>query len=325
MRLRKRYLPLAALLGAAVAVLPSLASGTAPSTASFTASDFKWNVSGSSATTVTIAVGGTVTFSYPSGTSKHNADFGSGAPPTSCTQTAPTPTEPVPPLPHVPTGPGWSGSCTFNAAGTYMFHCDLHPSMTGTITVGEPTGTTTTTGTTTITTTTTTTGTTTTTTTTPPPTATTTTTPPPTQSTPTATQSSTTPATTTTSTTPVELLPGPLLVGGPSLRSTQRGTSVKGSLDVSQSGAGGRLEVDLLFKGASLAKARRGHRPKQVTLGRLVRTSVHAGRMSFSVALNARGKRALRSHHRLALTVKITLTPGHGRAVTVTRGVVLRV
>jgi plastocyanin len=136
------------------------------------------------------------------------------------------------------------------------------------------------------------------------------------------------PTTTTTSTTPppttttplVEPPPGPSLTGSPSLRSTQRGTSVKGSLDVSQTGAGGRLEVDLIAKSASLA--RRG-RSKQVTVGRLVRTSVSAGRMSFSVALNARGKSALRRHHRLALSVKITLTPTQGAAVTVTRSVVL--
>jgi plastocyanin len=115
--------------------------------------------------------------------------------------------------------------------------------------------------------------------------------------------------------------PEPPLAGGPSLRSTQRGTSVKGSLDVSQSGAGGRLEVNLLAKSASLAAA---HRSGSVRVGRLVHTSVSAGKVSFSVALIARGRSALRRHHRLALTVKVTLTPPRGAAVTVTRSVVLR-
>jgi len=41
------------------------------------------------------------------------------------------------------------------------------------------------------------------------------------------------------------------------------------------------------------------------------------------VALNAKGKAALRRHRRLALTVKVTLTPLHGAAVTVTHVVVL--
>lgn len=143
---------------------------------------------------------------------------------------------------------------------------------------------------------------------------------PPTTTT-TSTTTTTPPPTTTTTTTPlVEPPPGPPLTGGPSLRSSQRGTSVKGSLDVSQTGAGGRLEVDLLAKSASLA--RRGH-SKPVTVGRLVRTSVSAGKVSFSVALNARGKSALHRHHRLALSVKITLMPPQGATVSIMRSVVV--
>jgi hypothetical protein len=45
--------------------------------------------------------------------------------------------------------------------------------------------------------------------------------------------------------------------------------------------------------------------------------------MSFSVPLNAKRNAALRRHRRLTLTVKLTLTPVHGAAVTVTRGVVV--
>jgi hypothetical protein len=96
---------------------------------------------------------------------------------------------------------------------------------------------------------------------------------------------------------------------------------VHGSIKVSQAGSGGRLEVGLFAAGASLAKA--GHHA-QVRVGRLVRSSLEAGSVSFSVPLSAKGKAALRRHQRLALTVKITLTPLHGAAVTVTRVVVVR-
>jgi hypothetical protein len=143
---------------------------------------------------------------------------------------------------------------------------------------------------------------------------------------PTTTTTTTPPPTTTTTPTippPIEPLPSPPFVGGPSLRSSQHGFSVRGSVDVGQSGAGGRLEVDLIAKSASLASAQRSG-SKSLQVGRLVRTSLSAGNVSFSVALTARGKSALRRHHKLALTVKITLTPTHGKAVTITRSVTLR-
>ncbi|MGA2165852.1 MAG: hypothetical protein ABSH36_15485, partial [Solirubrobacteraceae bacterium] len=104
------------------------------------------------------------------------------------------------------------------------------------------------------------------------------------------------------------------------LAGSQRGSTVRGQVKVSQAGSGGRLEVGLFAAGTSLAKA--GH-SGQVRVGRLVRSSLTAGSVSFSVPLSAKGKVALRHHRRLALTVKITLTPAHGAAVTVTRGVVV--
>jgi len=113
---------------------------------------------------------------------------------------------------------------------------------------------------------------------------------------------------------------GSPLVGSPSLRSSQHGSSVHGSVMVSKAGVGGRLEVDLLAKSASLAKAKHS---TQVRIGRLVRTSLYAGSVSFAVPLTARGKAALRSHKRLALTVKIVLTPISGAAATATKSVVL--
>jgi plastocyanin len=151
--------------------------------------------------------------------------------------------------------------------------------------------------------------------------------PPPSPPTATATTSSTatatpttTTATATTTTTLAEAPAGPPILGSPALRASQRGFSVRGSLDVSPSAAGGHLEVDLLAKSASLANARHSG---NVRVGRLVRTPVSAGRLSFSVQLTDRAKHALTRRHRLALTVKITLTPTKGMAVTVTRSVEL--
>jgi plastocyanin len=125
-------------LGAGAAAVPVLAAGSAPS---FTAVDYAWMVTAvAKSTTVTIAPGSSVGFSYPTGHSFHNADFGTGARPASCTQTAGAPSGRVPPLPHTPTGMGWSGSCTFVTPGIYQFHCDEHPFMTGRVVVQGPPG-----------------------------------------------------------------------------------------------------------------------------------------------------------------------------------------
>jgi plastocyanin len=178
---------------------------------------------------------------------------------------------------------GWEGKCTFQNPGTYKFESStLWPEYTKyeVVVEGAATGTT------------------------------------PTTTTPTTT-------TPTTPTTPGEPSQGSPLEGGSKalkLAAVQHGSSVRGSVEISQAGVGGRLEVDLLASGASLVKA--GH-PAQARVGRLVRFSLHAGKLTFALPLSAKGKAALRHHHKLALTVKLTLTPQHGAAVTVTRGVVV--
>jgi plastocyanin len=180
----------------------------------------------------------------------------------------------------------WEGKCKFEQPGTYKFESStLWPEYTKyeIVVEGTATGTTPTT---------------------------------PTTTTPTTTMP-------TTPTTLSELGHGSPLEGGSKalkLAGNQRGSTVHGSIKVSQAGTGGRLEVGLFAAGASLAKA--GH-SGQVRVGRLVRSSLKAGNVSFSVSLNAKGKAALRRRPRLALTVKLTLTPPHGAAVTVTRGVVV--
>ncbi len=190
-------------------------------------------------------------------------------------------------MPVSPTPPttGWEGKCKFEQPGTYKFESStLWPEYTKyeIVVEGASTGTTPTTSPTT-----------------------------PTTTTPTA------------PTIPSEPSSGSPLEGGSralKLAGSQHGSTVRGSIKVSQAGSGGRLEVGLFAAGASLAKA--GH-PVQVRVGRLVRSSLKAGSVPFSVPLTAKGKAALRRHRRLTLTVKITLTPQHGAAVTVTRGVVV--
>jgi hypothetical protein len=189
-----------------------------------------------------------------------------------------------------PTKTGWSGTCTFATAGEYEFESEgLFNDGTSNYTKykviveGASTGTAPTTSTTT-------------------------------------TPTTTTP---TTPTTPGEPGSGSPLERGSralELAGNQHGSAVRGSIKVSQAGAGGRLEVGLFAAGALVAKA--GH-SKQVRVGRLLRSLLQAGSVSFSVPLTAKGKTALRRHRHLALTVKTTLTPVHGAAVTITRTVIL--
>lgn len=251
MRLRRLSLPIAGALGAALAVVPGLAAGSAPSSASFTAYDYGWMANGSvTSTKATIAQGGTVTFAYPSGISEHNADFGSGPKPSSCTQSAGPSSGSVPPLPHQATHAGWAGTCTFNSPGTYTFHCDVHTFMTGTIVVegsGTTTGTTTTTG-------------------------------------------------------------SPLT--GASIPAHQRGTTVRGSVKLSDAARGGRLEVDL--------------RNGKARAGRLTKTNLQPGTARFAVSLSPAAKRALRNRGRLKLTVQVTVRSPSGTRGSITRQVLLR-
>ncbi len=326
-RLRKRYLPVAAVLGAAVAIVPALAAG--PSEVKLEVNkncvedDWPcWAVPGSGAnpapaSRVTIAAGGEVMFTDDT-TTKANIAW-MGTPPTCA------PSVPVSPTPaQAP----WEGKCKFEQPGTYRFESstlfdDGYDNYTEyeIVVEGAATGTTSTTTTTTPT------GTTTTPTTTTPTTTTPTTTTP-TTTTPTATTSTqpygggayTSPATSTATT------PGSLQAPASPARATlalanaQHGDAVHGTLQIPTADGGARLEVELLAPSASLAKVKRAGGAR---VGRLVRSSAPAGTVSFTVSLDAAAKRVLRHRHKLALTVKIVLTPVYGAAVTVTRGVVV--
>jgi plastocyanin len=280
-RSSKRHLLLVAVLGAALAVLPAIASSeTAPTIEAvnepgsglYAEEHHHW-----SPTQATVGAGGEVTLKNAT-TVPHGVRWVGGPATPTCSSGVPVGTE------ASSSGANWSGTCKFTQAGTYTFYCTVHGAeMTSTITVSASG-------------------------------------PSPTPTTPTTPGGTTI---TTTPTTPETTLGSPL-AGNASeaikLVSSQHGKSVHGAIDVSSAGAGGRLEVDLLAKSASLAKAKHS---VQLSVGRLVRRSLRAGAVSFTVALNAKARHALSTHHRLALTVKIMLTPPHGATVTIKRSVVV--
>jgi plastocyanin len=191
-------------------------------------------------------------------------------------------------IPIGASGTKWSGTCSFATDGTYTFRCTVHPTeMVGTITV-NPNGTTTTT-----------------------------TQPPGGGSGP--PPSTTNPVSGSPSGSPPGSQAGSPLIAV-TVPGSQRGKSVHGSAAVSQAGVGGQLVVGVSAASASVART---HHPAHVRVGRLVRSMLHAGTVSFAVPLSAKAKRALERHRRLALTVTVTLVPAHGSAVGVTRSVLL--
>jgi hypothetical protein len=278
---------LAALMGAAVAVLPALAAGKSETKLEVNENCVEadwpcWATPGSGsrpepARKVTIVPGGEVKFADNAATAATVSWLGSAPTCSGIPASATT---------------AWEGTCKFEQPGTYKFESPTLFNEGGSLdyTKYEIVVESTTTGTTT-------------------PTTTTTTTP--------------TTTATTTPTAPSEPGHGSPLQGGSralELAGSQRGSTVRGSIKLSHAGSGGRLEVGLFAASASLAKA--GH-PVQARVGRLVRSSLKAGNVPFSVPLSAKGKAALRRHRHLTLTVKVTLTQLHGTAMTITRTVML--
>jgi hypothetical protein len=102
----------------------------------------------------------------------------------------------------------------------------------------------------------------------------------------------------------------------------RRGAIVHGSIALSQAAAGGRLEVALLAPRAKLLGAGRSG---AIRVGRLARSNVKPGRVSFAVALKGTARRALREDTRLPLTVRVVVTPPQGHAVSLKRWGVLHV
>lgn len=326
MRLRIRHASWVLIVGAALAVIPAVASsaGSDEATISGLSSDM-W-----SPMEVAITPGGTVTFqdttSIPHGVVWTN----------------------VPETPKcmgVPIDEGranWTGSCSLSQEGVYEYYCYVHGvMMSGKIFVNAAGTTTTTTTTTTKTSTTKTTSTTSTTT----KTSSSSTTSSTSSS---STQTSTSPSSTSTSSTQTTNVPltstsqttsvsatgagtgsqdkagkgqaahDSLDGGSLKLVKSQRGTSVRGSVEVAQGGS--RLEVELFARGASIA----GSHASRVLVGRLVQSKLSVGRFAFKVALDGRARRSLARHRRLQLSVKVLLAPSHGKSQARTLSVTLR-
>jgi plastocyanin len=281
---------LAATLGAWVVLLPAVAgSETSPSIEAVNGTGFyAEQIHSWSPSQATVPAGGVVAISNPTAVA-HGVEWKEGPETPTCSAGVPVGTTPA----H--SGPNWSGTCTFAKAGVYRFYCTVHgPEMTGTVTVSAD-------GSTTI-------------------------------SAPAMTGVGSSPATPAPSVEPAAAgtpgTPGssssPLAGSARAaikLGASQHGSSVHGSVAVSEDGAGGRLELDLLAASSSLKLS--SHASK-VRVGRLVHPSLRAGSVPFTVALDTTGKRALRRRGHLSLTVRIVLTPAHGSAVTITRTVLLR-
>ncbi|HET7297025.1 MAG TPA: hypothetical protein VFI66_07765 [Gemmatimonadales bacterium] len=275
---RLRYLLLAAVLGAATAVLPAIATSAETPTVSGLETN-KW-----SPMEVTISPSGSVIFKNASKTDKHGVVWESGPETPSCSGVPSTGQT------H------WEGSCAFAKSGTYDFYCSVHGKpMSGTVTVGSSGTTTTTTDTT----------------------GTTTATTPTTPTTPTVPTSTgggggaggySSLGSNSSGQQPRSAVSS-LAGSAAHVASVQRGKAVHGSVVVATGGS--QLTVEVLANTAQLAGAA-SHRTR---VGRQVRTGLNAGKAFFSVSINRRALQALRKRGRLGLLVRLTLTrPGGGVA-----------
>ncbi len=101
----------------------------------------------------------------------------------------------------------------------------------------------------------------------------------------------------------------------------QRGTVVRGA--VASVVAGTRIEVTALLSSAALA-TRRPPRPRQVRVGARHVRAAKAGTTRFAVTLDAAARAALRRRHKLALALRVVVTPPGGRPLARTIHVTLR-
>lgn len=245
--LRKRLsLAVVALLGVAVAILPAVAGsettpeiGAVNGTGIYEEQTHSWSPSH-----VSVAQGTPITIANPTAVA-HGVRWIAPPATPACSGGVPVGTS------EAASGTQWTGTCTFARAGTYSFYWTVHgAAMSGTVTVaagGAPV-------------------------------------PPPSQ--PGAGTAPPGAGSGTTEPGPSSALPaggGSPFLGSSAhalrVSGSQHGTSVHGSVDISQAGAGGRLEVDLLARAASLSRSG-GQQPMRV--GRLQRGSLVAGVVRFA-------------------------------------------
>lgn len=103
------------------------------------------------------------------------------------------------------------------------------------------------------------------------------------------------------------------------LAMAQRGHVVRGSLELSDAAAGGRLTLELRASRRALDRPGGG----TARVGKLVRSELTAGPQSFAVALAARARRALARRERLSISVRIHVALPSAAAEALTRKVVL--
>ena len=261
---------------AAVVVLvtvPALAhgQGSPPSTASYSASDsatasrdtYRWYVTGTTQTDVTIVAGGTVSFTNPPSAARpHNVDFTDAVKPQCRLSSSDTATAgPMPPS----AARNWSGTCNFAEPGAYHFVCDLHPAMTGTVTVSA----------------------------TPDSTATST---PVATPTPVPTSSSEPAPAPAVRAQPVIQPPAAIWIA---VGHHQQGTRVSGSMIISRPDT--RVEIALLSRRAALGLSGK----RRVPVGYSLIAAAPEGQLRFSVTLNATARRSLRVRETLPVLVRV--------------------
>jgi plastocyanin len=232
-----------------------------------------------------VPVGSSVSFSNPSGGGFHDVDFDSAIP-SVCTGSASVDST------NASSGP-WQGDCTFNTVGTYSFHCSVH-GFTGQIVVtdagGGATGST-----------------------------------GPTASTGGATGASG--ATTGAGSTGVTQGPSsPQTAEGPSGSTTQAGAQTSQgtsgtvgtraativSLAVTSPARAASVTGTIkLGRGQLTLKAKLQLADSQ-TVGSLTRRRLGPGRIRFTVALDAQGRRLLRARGSLRLTLIVVVTAADG-------------
>ena len=116
MRFRRRHALIAVALAASIAFTSVAAAATVEGTDSFSG----WVNPNPNVTTAE-----SLTFKNSSMTTSHGVAFDSPPATPSCSGVIGSPGQ-----------PNWQGTCTFSQAGSYPFHCTVHPgSMTGTVTV----------------------------------------------------------------------------------------------------------------------------------------------------------------------------------------------
>lgn len=113
----------------------------------------------------------------------------------------------------------------------------------------------------------------------------------------------------------------PVVAAGsaPRVTAVQHGTTVRGSVRVRD--AGSRLLTRAFARRRALSG---GTSTRQVEVGRRLGRSVGPGRVAFSLTLNAAARRALRRNRRLAISLRLTVTPPTGAAYSATRAIVVR-